>query len=68
MSSIVELHVVNGRDVPADRILKNAIGKMDKVVIAGKTKQGEFYTASSVADAREATELVKKFRDYLMNE
>ena len=65
MGGIMELHVVN-KNVPADRILKNAMGKMDKVIVAGITKSGEYYIASTVEDSEKASVLINTFREYLM--
>jgi hypothetical protein len=37
-------------DLPADRILEEAMGKLDQTVVIGYDKDGELYVASSVAD------------------
>ena len=50
-------------NIPADRILEQAIGKLDEVVIVGFTKNGDEFQASSCADGAECLwllELAKK--------
>ena len=50
MGDVVEFNGVTSLDIPPDRLLEKAIGKMDRVVIIGIDKDGEKYFASSVAD------------------
>ena len=50
-------------DLPPDRILEGAIGKLGGVVVIGFDHDGEFYGASSYADGGDALwplELCKK--------
>lgn len=45
--------IVSGKtipDFPVDRLLEDAIGELDEVVIIGTHKDGKEYFASSVAD------------------
>jgi hypothetical protein len=50
MGKVVNLNCVTRLDLPADRILEEAIGKLDKAIVIGYDKAGELYIASSVAD------------------
>lgn len=48
-----EIFLFNGitkLDLPADRVLEQAIEKLDGVIILGFDKEGQFYGASSYAD------------------
>lgn len=45
--------IVSGKtipDFPVDRLLEDAIGELDEVVIIGTHKDGKEYFASSIAD------------------
>ena len=50
MGEIIPIGGVTSLDIPADRILDAAKGKMEGVVIIGFDKGGEVYAASSYAD------------------
>ena len=65
--NIVVLPVVTRLDVPAERILRAAIGKdLESVVIAGYTADGEEYFASSIADGGTTLWLVERFKQALL--
>lgn len=49
-TKIVALGTVTYLDLPADRILENAVGKMQGVVVMGWDAEGDLYFASSYAD------------------
>ena len=51
--NVVYLDVETRLDLPADRVLEQALGKMDHVVIVGYDTEGNEYFASSKADAAE---------------
>lgn len=61
-----EIHYFNGvtkLDLPPDRILEQAIGKLKGVVVIGWDHDGQFYGASSYADGGDCLwllELCKK--------
>lgn len=48
--NVVVANVITNRDLPPDRLLAAAIGRLDRVIIIGYDKDGEEYFASSVAD------------------
>ncbi|RLD85282.1 MAG: hypothetical protein DRJ07_03350 [Bacteroidetes bacterium] len=50
MADIIQFDGKTRLDIPADTILEKAIGKLDKVIIAGVDKDGAEYFASSMAD------------------
>ena len=56
------LSTVTTHDVPADRILVSAIGKLDCAIVIGYDKNGEEYFASSLADGGSALWLVERFK------
>jgi len=58
-------------DIDPDRILRNAIGKLEGVVIAGYEKdsdEDEEYFASSYADGGDALWLLKRFEKKLLED
>lgn len=66
MGDVVILNVMSRLDLPPDRILEAAIGKMDKVVIIGYDKDGEEYFASSIADGGTVLWLMEKMKKKLL--
>jgi hypothetical protein len=48
--NVVYPKLITKMDLPPDRIIEAAIGKMSEVVICGYNNEGKFYIASSVAD------------------
>jgi len=66
MGDVVILDCNTKLDLPADRILENTIGKLDKVVIMGYDKDGQEYFASSVADGGEVIWLLEKMKKALL--
>jgi hypothetical protein len=49
--NVVELKVVTKLDVPPDKLLEKAMGKLTEVVILGFDHDGQEWFASSKADA-----------------
>lgn len=57
-----ELFSFNGitkLDLPADRVLEQAVGKLQGVIVIGFDHEGEFYAASSYADGGNAIWLLE---------
>lgn len=50
MGDIVNFGGITTIDIPSDRILEEAIGNLDSVVVVGFDKEGELYFESSTAD------------------
>jgi len=66
MGEVVVLNNITSLDIPADRVLEQAIDKLEKVVIMGYTKDGEEYFASSVADGGTVLWLMEKTKKALL--
>lgn len=55
MGEVVPLDCVTKLDLPADRVLTEALtADLEGVVVCGYTKSGAFYAASSYADGGDA--------------
>jgi len=64
---VVILDVITRLDIPAERILEQAIKHgMEDVVISGHDKNGEFYFASSIADGAQSLWLLERSKHKLM--
>jgi hypothetical protein len=49
-AKIYQFSGITTLDIPADRVLEGAIGKLQGAVVIGFDHDGEFYGASSIAD------------------
>ena len=68
MGKIIPLGGVTKLDLPADRILENAKGQLDGVVLIGFEKEtGEVYAASSYADGGTVMWLLEACKTKMMN-
>ena len=65
--NVVVLPVVTKLNLPADRILKAAIGELTEVVVIGYTKDGEEWFASSVAGGDAALWHLERAKFKLLN-
>jgi hypothetical protein len=66
MGEVINLNNATSLDIPADRVLKAAIEKLDKVVLMGYDKDGNEYFASSVADGGTVLWLMERLKITLM--
>jgi hypothetical protein len=66
MAKVVFLNCVSRLDLPADRVLEQAIGNLDKVVLIGYDKEGAEYFASSIADGGTVLWLMEKMKKALL--
>ena len=66
MGEVVILNCVSRLDLPPDRILESAVGKLDKVVVIGYGKDGQEYFASSIADGGTVLWLMEKMKKKLL--
>ncbi len=66
MGDVHILNCVSRLDIPADRVLESAIGKLDEVVLIGYNKDGDEYFASSVADGGTVLWLTEKMKKKLL--
>lgn len=58
-NKIIPLGNITRLNLPADRVLESAIGKMEGVVLLGFDKEGKLYCASSYADGGEVMWLLE---------
>ena len=61
-ADIVNFPGISYLDLPPDRILEGAAGKLERVVIIGYTADGEEYFASSIADGGEVVWLMERMK------
>jgi hypothetical protein len=66
MSKVINLNNITHLDLPPDRILNEAIGNMESVVILGYDKEENEYFASSIADGADVVWLLEKCKKYLL--
>lgn len=62
-AQVFDFNGITRLDLDPDRVLSQATGKLQGVVVVGYDKDGEFYAASSYADGGDmlwALELAKK--------
>lgn len=59
-SKVTLFNGITRLDLPPDRILEGAIGKLDSVVLLGYDKDGEEYFASSIADGSDVVWLIER--------
>ena len=67
MGDVIPLGGVTKLDIPADRVLDEAKGKLDKVIIVGIDKEDYHYFASSVADGGSALWLLECCKKALLS-
>jgi hypothetical protein len=58
--NVVDLPVITRLDLDPDRILKQAIGELERVVVIGYDKAGDEYFASSIADGATVVWLMER--------
>lgn len=63
---VIEMGNVTRLNLPPDRILEAAKGKLESVVLIGYDKDGDIYTASSLADGGTVLWLMEKLKLRLM--
>lgn len=66
MAEVVELNVITRLDLPPDRLLEGAKGKLESVIIIGYTEDGEEYFASSKADGGTCLWLIERYKAALL--
>jgi hypothetical protein len=69
MGDLLTLPVITSLDLPADRVLEAAKGKLKAVVILGfeQDEEGSFYFASSKADGGDILWLIENLKANLLN-
>lgn len=66
MAKIVPIGGITKLDLPADRILEGAKGKLEGVVVIGLNNDGELYCASSYADGGSVLWLLEACKTRMM--
>ncbi|HJS82862.1 MAG TPA: hypothetical protein VJ742_08535 [Nitrososphaera sp.] len=66
MAEIINLNCITTLDIPPDRILESAQGKLETALIVGENMEGKFYFASSVAHYGEMLLMLEEARQYVM--
>lgn len=66
MSGIVYWRGVTKHDLPPDRILEQAVGNLESVIVLGFDKNGEEYLAASMADGGDALWLMERCKMRLL--
>lgn len=61
MGNVVRLPCMTTLPIDPDDVLTGNLGKLDYVLVLGFAKDGEFYTASSTGDLKEALWVATKF-------
>ena len=67
-SNIIVLENETTLDLPPDRVLEGAHGKLESVIVIGWDKDGEEYFASSVSDGGAILWLVERFKKMLLDD
>ena len=66
MSNVILLNNVTRLDLPPDRVLEAALGKLEGVIVIGYAKDGSEYFTSSYADGGDALWLIERFKMALL--
>lgn len=64
--NVIPLGNITRLDLPPDRVLEGAIGKLDSVIIMGYTEDGEEVFASSIADGGTILWIIERYRKALL--
>ena len=67
MGELITLHQITSLDIPADRVLTSAVGKLEKCVVMGYDHEGNFWFSSSVADGGDVLWLLENLKANLLN-
>ena len=66
MTDVIRFPGITRLDLDPDRVLQEAVGKMEGVVIVGYDKDGDEYFASSYADGGTTLWLLERCKHKLM--
>ena len=66
MGDIISLPVITRLDLDPDRVLTEACGNLENVVVIGFDKDGEEYFASSIAAGPEVLWLIERMKKALL--
>ncbi len=66
MSNIIYLNVSTTLDIPPDKILEDAIGKLESVFLIGRDKNGELVIAASLASKSDNLWDIEQAKKFLL--
>ena len=66
MGNVVHFTGITKLDLPPDRILQQAVGELEGVVVLGYKKDGSEYFASSYADGGDVLWLLERLKKQLL--
>jgi len=66
MSNVIQFRGTTRLDLDPDTVLENTKGKLDRFVIIGYDKEGEFYFSSTMGDGGDVLWLMEKLKAQLM--
>jgi len=64
--NVIYLDMLTKIDIPADRVLEQALGKLEKIVVCGLHNDGSEYFASSIADGGTALWYLERCKKRLL--
>lgn len=64
--NVIGLPIVTKLDIDPDRVLREALGKCECVILLGYDKEGQEYFCSSVADGGSILWLLERFKKQLL--
>lgn len=62
MGEVILLDVITKLDIPVDRVIEGATGKLDQIVIMGYDKDGNEYFSSSFADSASVLWMIERMK------
>lgn len=65
--NVIPLNNITRLDLPPDRVLEGAKGKLDGLVIIGYDNEGDHYFASTYADGGDVLWLLEKCKQALLD-
>lgn len=68
MGKVIDFPGITRLNLPPDRIINAARGRLDSVVVIGYDKDGGEYFATSIADGGEVLWLLERCKRALLNE
>lgn len=66
MSNIIYLNVSTTLDIPPDKVLEDAIGKLESVLLIGRDKNGELVIAASLASKQDNLWDIEQAKKFLL--
>ena len=67
MGDLLVMGGITRLDIPAQRILDEADGKLKSAIVLGYSNSGDEYFASSIADGADVLWLLERFKLKLLN-